>query len=120
MVKAKELKRIRRHRRIRRKLVGNPERPRLSVHRSPKNLFVHLVNDLEGQVLFTISTLDSELRKKKIYGGNVKTAILLGELLAQRLKKKGITRVVFDRSGYLYHGRIKALAESARKHGLEF
>lgn len=116
----KELGRLKRHQRIRRGIRGTGERPRLSVHRSLKNLFIQLIDDIEGKTLYSISTLDKSFREKFKDGGNVKAAEILGEMLAKGAQAKGIRQVVFDRGGYLYHGRLKALAEAARKAGLEF
>ena len=116
----KELGRLKRHQRIRRAIRGTVERPRLSVHRSLKNLFVQLIDDSEGKTLYSISTLDKSFRERLKNGGTVKAAESLGEMLAKGAQTKGIKKVVFDRTGYLYHGRVRALAEAARKAGLEF
>jgi large subunit ribosomal protein L18 len=120
MSKEKLTKKTGRHERIRKKVRGVIERPRLSIYRSLKNIFCAIVDDSIGKTLLTVSTLDKELRKQVKYGGNVKAAVALGSLLAQKAKAKGINKVCFDRGGYIYHGRIKALAEAARKEGLEF
>ena len=112
--------RLRRHLRHRRRVKGTSERPRLNVRRSLKNLFAQIVDDTKGTTLVSASTADKDFRQKVAYGGNVKAAVLLGEVLAQRAKGEKISRVVFDRGGYDYHGRIKAFAEAARKGGLEF
>lgn len=113
--------REKRHRRIRRKIVGTKERPRLSVRRSINHLYAQIVDDTAGKTLLQLSTLSTDLKEKLSKGaGNVKGAVLLGTALAEKCKKEGITKVVFDRAGYLYHGRIKALAEAARKGGLSF
>jgi large subunit ribosomal protein L18 len=119
-MKEKLEKRIRRHKRIRRKILGTEIRPRCSVSRGLANIYVQLIDDMKEKTLLSISTFDKEFRKKMPYGGNVKAAAFLGELLAQRAKKKGINKIVFDRAGFLYQGRVKALAESCRKHGLQF
>ena len=117
----KKLKGIaRRRKRIRKKIIGTKERPRLSVARSNKNIYTQLIDDLKGQTMLSISTASPEVKKAVKYGGNIKAAKALGESLAKRAKEKGITKAVFDRSGRLYHGRIKALAEAARKGGLLF
>lgn len=97
-----------------------PGRPRLCVHRSLKNLYVQVVDDAEAKTLFSISTQSKELKDKVGYGGNKSAADSLGNAAAQKLKQKGITQVIFDRGGYAYHGRIKALAESLRKGGIVF
>lgn len=120
MTRIKELKRTYRHARIMKKLRGTHERPRLCIHRSINNIQAHVIDDVTGKVLFGISTLDKDLRKKMKSGGNVAAATLLGEALAVKAKSKGVTKVCFDRGGYPYHGRIKAFAEAVRKGGLEF
>lgn len=107
--------RQKRHLRIRKTLVGTPERPRLSVYRSNKALYVQLVDDVNGNTL--VSARSQELNLK---GNNLVTAEKLGELIAKKAIDANITEVVFDRGGYLYHGRVKALADSARKAGLKF
>jgi len=112
--------RQRRHLRLRRHVKWTAERPRLNVRRSLKNIFVQIVDDTKGATLVSVSTADKDFRQKLAYGGNVKAAVLLGEMVAQKAKGAKVTRVVFDRGGYDYHGRIKALAEAARKGGLEF
>jgi large subunit ribosomal protein L18 len=118
----RETLRLRRHRRVRRKVQGTPERPRLVVHRSLKNLQAELADDLVGRVLLGISTLDPALRALRGEEGSNKVTLskAAGKLLAERAKEKGITRVVFDRGGFLYHGRVAAFAEGAREGGLEF
>ena len=110
----------RRHLRIRKNVSGTTERPRLSVKRSLKNLFIQVVDDSKGVTLLSASTAEKLFKQKVAYGGNVKAATLLGEMVAAKAKEKNIGRVVFDRGGYDYHGRIKAFAEAARKGGLEF
>jgi len=112
--------RIRRKKRIKRDIVGTAKRPRVSVYRSHKNLYVQLVDDLKGATIFSLSTKSPEIKDSLKYGGNVKAASSLGEALAKKAKSKGISKIVFDRSGYLYHGRVKELAEAARKGGLSF
>jgi large subunit ribosomal protein L18 len=112
----------RRHRRVRRKVRGDAERPRLVVHRSLKNIQGHISDDESGRVLLGISTVSPELREKKSSDGLNKRALSkeAGKLLAEKAKSAGITRVVFDRGGYAYHGRVAAFAEGAREGGLEF
>ena len=110
----------RRHSRIRKKISGTTKKPRLSVRRSLKNLFIQLVDDTKHSTLVAVSTTDKEVREKIKYGGNVKAAELIGQIVAEKAKEKGIENIVFDRGGYLYHGRIKTLAESLRKGGLKF
>ncbi len=109
-----------RHERVRKTVVGTPERPRLCVHRSINNLTAQIVDDTSRKVIFGVSTQNKELRGKLKSGGNVSAAAALGEVVAQKAQKEGITKVSFDRGGYLYHGRVKAFAEAARKGGLEF
>jgi large subunit ribosomal protein L18 len=101
-------------------VVGTPEKPRLSVRRSLQNLFIQVVDDTKGVTLLQAATTDADIKGKACYGGNIKAAALLGESVAHKAKEKKISRVVFDRGGYDYHGRIKAFAEAARKGGLEF
>ncbi len=118
----RELLRQRRHRRVRRKVEGTAERPRLVVHRSLKNMQGEIADDLAGTVLLGVSTLDPELKALRDKDDTKKAALskAAGKLLAERAKQKGIVRVVFDRGGFLYHGRIAAFAEGAREGGLEF
>ncbi len=116
----KEVKRYYRHQRIRKKVSGTSERPRLSVHRSLKNIQAQVIDDAQGKVLLGISTLSKDIRSKVKYGGNAQAATALGELVAAEAQKKGIKQVTFDRGGCIYHGRIKAFAEAARQGGLEF
>ncbi len=121
MSNIKEIKRAYRHDRIRKKMSGTADHPRLSLHRSLKNLSACIVDDTVGKVLLGKTTLAKEIREKtKNHGGNIKAAEILGEALAKDAIAKGIRRVAFDRGGYKYHGRIKAFAEAARKAGLEF
>ncbi|HEX6593721.1 MAG TPA: 50S ribosomal protein L18 [Bacillota bacterium] len=110
--------RKKRHARVRKKLAGTETRPRLSVFRSNKHMYAQLIDDVNGSTLVSASTNDKELDIKQT--SNVEAASKVGKLLAQRAKEKGLTSVVFDRAGYLYHGRVKALAEAAREEGLEF
>ncbi len=119
-MKNKRLGRIQRHRRIRKRVLGLAERPRLCVFRSHKHLYAQIVDDFQGKVMLGVSTLDETLRKAAPSGGNVTAAVALGKRVAEIAKKHGITKVVFDRGGYIYHGRIKALADAAREGGLEF
>ena len=116
----KEIRRISRHQRIRKDVAGTTLRPRLCVHRSSNQFQAQVIDDVAGKILFGLSTLSKDLRKKIKNGGNVAAATLLGEAFASQAKEKGITKVAFDRGGYLYHGRVKAFAEAARKGGLEF
>ena len=112
--------RLRRKKRVRSRIQGTPERPRLNVFRSLKHIYVQAVVDTTGQTLASASTMSPELRGTLKYAGNVEAAKKVGELIAKKCLEKGIPKVVFDRNGYLYHGRIKALAEAARASGLIF
>lgn len=109
-----------RHRRVRGKVSGTPERPRLNVFRSSQHIYAQLIEDVSGRTLAAASTLDKEVKDQLSSGGNVEAARVVGALIAKRAKEKGINKVVFDRGGYLYHGRVAALAEAAREAGLEF
>lgn len=109
-----------RHLRVRKKVHGTSERPRLNIFRSNRHIYAQLIDDDRGHTLCAASTLDPEIREQIENGGNAAAAKVVGELLAKRAKEKGITQVVFDRGGYLYHGRVAALAEGARSGGLEF
>ena len=119
-IKSKRAGLERRHLRMRRKTVGRPERPRLSVYRSLKHIYAQVVDDLSGRTLVTASTLSEPLQGALKNGGNCAAATKVGELIAQRAKEAGITAVCFDRGGRRFHGRVKALAEAARKGGLKF
>lgn len=112
--------RKKRHRRVRNKIEGTGERPRLNVYRSLNNIYVQVIDDMEGVTLAAASTLSPELKGKLDSGGNIEAARAVGELIAKKAVEKGIKKVTFDRAGYLYHGRVKALAEAARENGLEF
>jgi large subunit ribosomal protein L18 len=107
------------HDRIRKKLLGTSERPRLNVYRSLNHIYVQLVDDLKGQTLVAASTAEGK-KEERHSGGNVAAAKAVGKTIAERAKAQGIDKVVFDRGGYLYHGRIKALADAAREGGLQF
>ena len=108
--------RKKRHQRIRRDMFGTAERPRLNVFRSNKNIYAQVIDDIEGVTLASASTLDKEVSK----GPKTEQAVAVGKLVAERASAKGISEVVFDRGGYLYHGRVKALADAARENGLKF
>jgi len=114
------ISRKRRHVRVRKKVRGLTERPRISVFKSSKHIYAQIIDDEKGLTLVSSSTLDKEIRDDFKHGGNKDAAKKVGELLAKRALEKGVHRVVFDRSGYIYHGRLKALADSAREVGLEF
>ena len=119
MIRKIEKKKIRNriHQRIRRKLSGTKERPRLAVFRSVAHIYAQVIDDVEGRTLGSASSVDKDGKTK---GGNVAAAKAIGKLVAERAKEKGVKQVVFDRGGYQYHGRIKALADAAREAGLEF
>ena len=108
------------HRRVRQNVAGTPERPRLCVFRSINHIYVQVIDDREGRTLAAASSLDKEVRKQLKGGGNVAAAKVVGKAIAERALAAGVTAVVFDRSGYKYHGRIKALADAARETGLKF
>jgi large subunit ribosomal protein L18 len=107
------------HTRIREKMSGTAERPRLNVYRSLNHIYTQLIDDQNGVTLASASSKAKKGEDKR-YGGNVSAATEVGKLIAERAKEKGIKKVVFDRGGYLYHGRVKALADAAREAGLEF
>jgi large subunit ribosomal protein L18 len=109
--------RARVHKRIRKKMGGTPDRPRLAVFRSLNHIYVQVIDDQQGHTLVSAGSIEKDL---KVKGGNVEGAKLIGKAVAERAKQKGITKVVFDRGGFQYHGRVKALAEAARAAGLEF
>ena len=109
--------RARVHKRIRKKMGGTPDRPRLAVFRSLNHIYVQVIDDQQGHTLVSAGSTEKDL---KVKGGNVEGAKLIGKAVAERAKEKGITKVVFDRGGFQYHGRVKALAEAARAAGLEF
>ena len=119
-VQERERLRLRRHRRVRGKVVGSVARPRLNVSRSLQHIYVQVIDDSAGHTLVAASTVDPELRKSLKTGGNVEAAKAVGTLIATRCKENGIDAVVFDRGGYKYHGRIQALADAAREGGLTF
>ncbi|MGI5876262.1 MAG: 50S ribosomal protein L18 [Dethiobacteria bacterium] len=110
----------RRHLRVRKKIFGTAEKPRLSVYRSLNHMYAQIIDDNSGNTLLSVSTLDPSLREQIAIKGNKEAARLIGETLAKRALEKGIEQVVFDRGGYLYHGRVQALAEGARSKGLKF
>lgn len=112
--------RKKRHLRIRNKIKGTAERPRLNVFRSGKHIYAQVIDDTAGETIVAASTLDKNLKADVENGANSEAAEKVGALVAERAKAKGITEVVFDRGGYVYHGRVKALAEAAREAGLEF
>ena len=117
---SKDRVRKRIHHRIRQRLAGSSGRPRLNVYRSLNHIYAQLIDDSTGQTVAAASTVQGGTKGSKRTGGNVASAKEIGKLIAQRAQEKGIKKVVFDRGGYLYHGRIKALADAAREAGLEF
>jgi large subunit ribosomal protein L18 len=122
-IKTKEDRRDRIKYRIRKKMAGTAEKPRLSVFRSVAHVYVQVIDDRNGQTIASASSVEPAVKGKMakgIAGGNVKGAEMVGTTIAERLKEKGITKVVFDRNGFLYHGRVRAVAEAARSAGLEF
>lgn len=119
-IEEKERLRQKRHRRLRYKVTGTAERPRLNVSRSIQHIYAQLIDDTTGHTIVAASTLDGGLRGKVKTGGNVAAAKEVGRMIAERGKEKGIDSVVFDRGGYKYHGRVQALADSAREAGLKF
>ena len=122
-IKTKEDRRDRIKFRIRKRMTGSANKPRLSVFRSVSHIYVQVIDDMNGQTLASASTVDAKVKgqmAKGVVGGNIKGAELIGATIAERLKEKGITKVVFDRNGFLYHGRVRAVAEAARTAGLEF
>ena len=120
MAKTKESKRAARHSRIRKHLKSASDRPRLCVHRSLKNIFIQVIDDQQSKTLLSCSTLHKEIKAKTGYAGNINAASILGEMVAQKLKEKNVKTIIFDRGGYLYHGRVKAVAEGLRKGGIVF
>ncbi len=117
---SRESARKKRHFRVRKKVSGTPEKPRLNVYRSLNHIYAQVIDDFAGNTIVAASSIDKELKEKISSGGNIEAAGTVGSLIAGRALDKGIKRVVFDRGGYLYHGRIKALADAVREGGLEF
>ena len=122
-IKTKDDRRVRIHLRQRKRITGTTERPRLSVFRSVSHIYAQVIDDLSGKTLVSAGSTDPKLKgvfAKDVRGGNMKGAEAIGKAIAERSIEKGIKRVVFDRGGFLYHGRIRAVADAARKAGLEF
>lgn len=117
---SKNKKRKTRHLRIRRKVTGTPERPRLSIYRSLNNMYAQIIDDQAGNTLVSVSTLDKDVKEKLNNAGNKEAARFVGKLVGEKALEKGLNTVVFDRGGYIYHGRVKELAEGAREAGLQF
>ena len=116
----KNANRLQRHKRVRRKITGTTQRPRLCVFRSSNNIYAQIIDDTNRVTLAAASSLEAEVKGAVNHTGNKEAARKVGELIAKKAVEKGITEVVFDRGGYLYHGRVKALADAARENGLEF
>ena len=116
----KNASRLQRHKRVRRKITGTTQRPRLCVFRSSNNIYAQIIDDTNRVTVVSASSLDAEIKGAVNHGGNKEAARKVGELVAKRAVEKGITEVVFDRGGYLYHGRVQELAEGAREAGLKF
>ena len=116
----KNANRLQRHKRVRRKITGTTQRPRLCVFRSSNNIYAQIIDDANRVTLTAASSLDAEVKGAVNHGGNKEAAKMVGEMIAKRAIEKGITEVVFDRGGYLYHGRVQELAEAAREAGLKF
>jgi large subunit ribosomal protein L18 len=123
-IRTKKDRRERIRLRQRKRIMGTAERPRLAIFRSVAHIYAQVINDLDGQTVVSAASTEADLKKSvfsgKVRGGNISGAEALGQVIADRLKEKGISRVVFDRGGNLYHGRIRAVADAARKAGLEF
>ncbi len=117
---SRDLHRKRVHARVRIKVSGTPERPRLCVYRSLGHIYAQVIDDRTGKTLVSASSLDKETKKNLKGGGNVAAAKVIGKAVAERAKAAGVSKVVFDRGGYKYHGRVKALADAAREAGLQF
>ena len=118
--KSKVQKRQARHARVRKHISGTPERPRLCVFRSTKHIYAQVIDDTTGNTLAAASTLDQDIKAQAQYGGNKAAARLVGGSVAKKAQEKGITEVAFDRGGFLFHGRVKELADGAREAGLKF
>ena len=122
-IKTREDRRDRIKFRIRKRMTGTSHKPRLTVFRSESHIYVQVIDDMSGQTIASASTVDPKVKgsmPKGVAGGNIKGAELIGKTIAERLQEKGIKKVVFDRNGFLYHGRVRAVAEAARSAGLEF
>ena len=117
---SREAHRRRIHVRMRKRISGTPERPRLCVHRSTRHIRAQVVDDASGRTIVSASSLDKDVRAQIKGGGNIAASKVVGKVVAQRALEKGVEKVVFDRGGYQYHGRVQALAEAAREAGLKF
>ena len=118
--KQRDIARTRRKQRVRKKVLGTDQRPRISVLKSNKHIYAQMVNDETGSTLVSASTVDPEIRKELKYGGNKAAAVVVGRVVAERARKAGIDKICFDRRSYKYHGRVEALAKAARDAGLVF
>ncbi len=119
-ITSRNVNRKRRHRRVRKKILGTAAKPRLNVFRSARHIYAQVIDDQTGSTMVAASSLEAGLRRELKNGADIAAARKVGEVIAVRAQDRGIDRVVFDRGGYLYHGRIKALAEAAREKGLQF
>lgn len=116
----KKAMRLKRKKRIRKKISGTPERPRLTVFRSARHIYAQIIDDIRGQTIISASTMEKPIREGEKAENKVSSAVHIGKVIAQRAMDKGITTVVFDRNGYKYHGRVKAVSDGARETGLNF
>ncbi len=118
--KNKAARRLRRHKRVRSQVTGTPDRPRLAVYKSVRHIHVQVIDDLAGKTLAAASSVEGEAHGGDVKTGNSQSAAIVGKLIAERAKKAGVSAVAFDRGGFKFHGRVKALAEAAREAGLKF
>jgi large subunit ribosomal protein L18 len=116
----KEISRFKRHCRMKLRMHGDSAKPRLVIHRSLKHISAQVIDDAGAKALFSMSTRDKEIKDRFASSGNIKAAEFFGEVFSRRAREKGISKIIFDRAGYLYHGRVKAFADALRKGGLEF
>ena len=119
-VNPRQLGRLKRKKRIRKKITGTPQRPRLSVFRSAKHIYAQVIDDSKGQTLASASTLEQALTSSEEFENKIAKAVYVGKKVAERAQEKGIKTVIFDRNGFLYHGRVKAVSDGAREAGLKF
>ena len=116
----RRLSRLKRKKRIRKSIFGTQQRPRLSIFRSAKHIYAQIIDDATGHTLVSVSTLEQLVKESPEYKNKISVAILIGKLVAERASERGIKKVVFDRNGFLYHGRVKAVSDGAREAGLDF
>ena len=116
----KQVARLKRQKRIRKRTQGNTQRPRLCVFRSAKHIYAQVIDDTHGQTLVSASSMESDIRQRADFENKVAQATYIGKLIGERAREKGVKQVVFDRNGFLYHGRVKAVSDGARKSGLDF